>query len=196
VGQFWTNINMREKQGKYDQAIADLTSAIRLTPDDAQLYKYRSVDYEKIDQWRKAVADTTIAIRLAPTNANAYQYRADDLTWMGQDSQAFDDYAKALHIEPAHAGSVLGLAQLHFYRAEFRDALSGLDQYLASKHEVSWDAYAFVWRYLAATRLHVDGRSRLIEQTHSLKADEWPYPVIDFYLHRIDESTLLERASA
>jgi Flp pilus assembly protein TadD len=62
-------------EGKYDEAIAELTEAIRLQPDLARAYNARGYVYLLRRDNPHALADFDEAIRLSPGYTNAIQNR-------------------------------------------------------------------------------------------------------------------------
>jgi tetratricopeptide (TPR) repeat protein len=65
VGQGMKNC----EKGRFDQAIADFTQAIKLKPNDATLYDLRGVAYYAKGDNEKALADHEQAIKLDPKYA-------------------------------------------------------------------------------------------------------------------------------
>jgi tetratricopeptide (TPR) repeat protein len=55
--------------GKNNQAIEDLTEAIRLDPANADAYNNRGGAYRNIGEYNRAIADYTEGLRLAPNDA-------------------------------------------------------------------------------------------------------------------------------
>ncbi|HDR8934501.1 tetratricopeptide repeat protein [Burkholderia vietnamiensis] len=183
-----------ESLGRMEKAVADLSKAIDLQPDDADLYRSRALDYEQLDDWPKAIADMTKEIDLSPDNATAYRIRGDDLVWIGADAQAFADYAQALKLRPNYAVAVQSLAQLHFFRAEFSESIKAFNEYERIKGDDNWYPYAVIWRHLAATRINVDDSKQLNEAARALTNHDWPYPIVEYILGHMDETTLLQHA--
>ena len=70
--------------GKYDEAIAELTEAIRLQPDLARAYNGRGYVYLLKRDFQHALADFDDAIRLDPNYANAIANRATALRGLGK----------------------------------------------------------------------------------------------------------------
>jgi tetratricopeptide (TPR) repeat protein len=61
---------------RYDDAIADLNTAIELDSDNPELYTLRGQMYLYLYEWDSALADYNHAIELDPAYADAYYYRA------------------------------------------------------------------------------------------------------------------------
>src|SRR5262249_6666537 len=64
-----------EEEGKYAQAVADYTEAIRLDPRAADAYLHRGDAYFAQDDFDQAITDYDEAICLDPSLAVAYQHR-------------------------------------------------------------------------------------------------------------------------
>lgn len=69
-------------EGKYDEAVAELTEAIRLQPDLARAYNARGYAYLLARDFQHALADFDQALRLNPGYANAIQNRETTLSRM------------------------------------------------------------------------------------------------------------------
>jgi len=81
--------------GKYDNAIADFTEAIRLDPTSAFAYCLRAAAYCDKDDCDSAIADYTEAIRLKPEDAEAYYNRGLAYQEQGHHAEAESDFATA-----------------------------------------------------------------------------------------------------
>jgi len=85
---------------KYGLAIADLTEAIRLKPEDPAGYFCRGLAYLKKGEWDEAIADATTAIKLSPNHARAYLLRHHAYTAKGELRKAKADFGKAVRLRP------------------------------------------------------------------------------------------------
>jgi Tfp pilus assembly protein PilF len=59
----------------YQGAIKDLTEAIRLDPNNAELYLMRGFSYTYSGNFEKAIEDCNQALRISPNYADAYLFR-------------------------------------------------------------------------------------------------------------------------
>lgn len=82
------------------QAIADLTTAIRLRPGAADYHNWRAVNYRLSDDIDDAIRDYTEAIHLAPRWAVLYGNRANCWGYKGEYSKAVADCIKGLELDP------------------------------------------------------------------------------------------------
>jgi tetratricopeptide (TPR) repeat protein len=106
----------------YDQAIADLSEAIRRNPTEPAYYANRGSCWNRKQDWDKAVGDFNIALRLKPCYAS-YNNRAR--AWSGKKdyARALADYDEAIRLEPKSSQSYSGAAWLRATcpDARFRD---------------------------------------------------------------------------
>lgn len=59
------------REGSFQEAIAELDEAIRLDPEDAVLYNNRGFSYNNLGQYQRATQEFDEAIRLDPELADA-----------------------------------------------------------------------------------------------------------------------------
>jgi hypothetical protein len=93
------------RQGKYQQAIADITEAIRIDPTPrAFRFHSRALAYQGVGDLTRAIADFDEAIRLDP-EARSFRFyaRANALRDAGQYDRALADYETALKLAPTNA---------------------------------------------------------------------------------------------
>src|SRR5262249_54302075 len=93
------------RQGKYQQAIADITEAIRRDPTPrAFRFQSRAEAYQSLGDLTRAIADFDEAIRLDP-EARSFRFyaRANALRDAGQYDRALADYETALKLAPTNA---------------------------------------------------------------------------------------------
>ena len=63
-------------QGRYVEAIVELSEALRIAPGSATAYNARGFAWLKLHQLNRALDDLDQAIRLRPNYTNAYHNRA------------------------------------------------------------------------------------------------------------------------
>ena len=88
------------KNEEVDLAIADLTQAIKLEPDNSDAYAFRSVIYSSIWEPDNALADSNKAITLDPNNAVGYLARGIASL---RDKGRKDDFSQAIKLDPNFA---------------------------------------------------------------------------------------------
>jgi tetratricopeptide (TPR) repeat protein len=87
-------------RGKYDQAIAAYTDAIRLDPNHAMAYMNRANAYDNKGNFDMALADYDQAIRITPNNPLIYFNRGLAYAHKEDYVQARKDWEEALRINP------------------------------------------------------------------------------------------------
>ena len=82
--------------GRYDEAVADYTEAIRLKPDYAMAYHNRALAKTRHKDFDSAIVDFTEAIRLNSDYAEAYAHRGVAQAELGNIDEARSDLQIAL----------------------------------------------------------------------------------------------------
>jgi len=96
----------------FDGAIADITEAIRLEPDNCFAYYTRGLVYRGKNEFDAAIADFTKAIQLEPKDCHLYFYRGLTYACKNNKAMAISDLEMAVKIDPMYA--------------DYRDALDEL----------------------------------------------------------------------
>ncbi len=92
--------NARADAGALDEAIADLTSAIKLAPADSQSLIRRALVYIEKGNADAAINDYSAAIAARPRSAIAYNGRGHARLVKGDSGGAIQDFTKAIEISP------------------------------------------------------------------------------------------------
>lgn len=86
------------RRGYFERALQTLTSAIRIDPDNALLYRHRGEAYSKLGKHQSAIEDLSRAIRLDPRDGNAYRYRGVSFIELGQYGPAVQDLNESIRL--------------------------------------------------------------------------------------------------
>ena len=89
--------------GAYEEAIAEFTKAIQLSPNDARIYNDRGCVYHKMNRFPEAIEDFSKAIEIAPKDYAGYSGRGVVLVAQNQNDAALVDLNKALELKPDDA---------------------------------------------------------------------------------------------
>jgi len=89
-------------QQKYQDAIADLTEALKVNPQDVRTYEQRAAMEMKTKDYDKAVADYSQAIKLIPDDISNYLYRGYAYELKKDKKSAMADAESALKIDPTN----------------------------------------------------------------------------------------------
>src|SRR6188508_1992960 len=100
VSQSNTDINA----GNYDKAIASLSEAIRLNPDDQGLASFkRGIAYGSKGDYERAIADFSETVRLDPKSVLAFRNRGLAYDKKGEYDRAIADFSEAIRLDPKYA---------------------------------------------------------------------------------------------
>ncbi|RYG33014.1 MAG: hypothetical protein EON93_10290 [Burkholderiales bacterium] len=83
-----------------DAAVVTLTNALKLRPEDGELYKDRARAYVELKQWNEAGFDLDSAIQLSAGNAEAYRMRGYVLMKSNRLTDAWKDVETAMRLAP------------------------------------------------------------------------------------------------
>ena len=96
----------------YDKAIADYTTVMALSPNNAGVFINRAWAYHLEGRDTEALPDANKAVDLAPRSASIIETRAEIYEKLGQRDQAIEDYRAALRLDPDDGRSQQGLQRL------------------------------------------------------------------------------------
>lgn len=107
--------------GRYDEAVADITSVIDLFPNEADGYYERGHAHRGAGRVAEALADYGRAIDRNPP-LETYFNRAGLLCELGQEQDALADYDFVLELDPDHVDTLLNRAGIHYDRGDYDQA--------------------------------------------------------------------------
>jgi tetratricopeptide (TPR) repeat protein len=120
--------------GAYDEAIAEFTRAIQLSPKDARIYNDRGLVYQRTNRFPEAMEDFSKAIELAPKDYAGYSGRGATQVAQNQNDAALVDLNKALELKPDdlpplrwRASAYRGLKQYDLAIQDYTAVLSKTD---------------------------------------------------------------------
>jgi tetratricopeptide (TPR) repeat protein len=100
VSQSNTDINA----GNYDKAIATLSEAMRLNPNDQGLASFkRGIAYGSKGDYERAIADFSETVRLDPKSVLAFRNRGLAYEKKGDYDRAIVDFSEAIRLDPKYA---------------------------------------------------------------------------------------------
>ena len=89
--------------GKWDEAIADATQAMRTHPNEHRAFTLRGRAYHAKGDFERAAADLSEAIRIAPKHPEAYYSRALVYRRLGKQREMMADELKGREVDPSYA---------------------------------------------------------------------------------------------
>ncbi len=93
--------------GAPEAAVVTLTNALKLAPQDAELFKDRARAYLAMRKWADAGADLDRAIELSPGNAESYLMRGRALLKLKRYDDALKDAEQAMKQAPKNVDAVV-----------------------------------------------------------------------------------------
>jgi tetratricopeptide (TPR) repeat protein len=115
--------------GKYKEAIVDLSKAIQTRPDYGDAYYERGHAYYEIESFEQAIADFTRVIQLEPENPFAYYFRGDIYSaWLNQIDLGIVDMSEAVRLKPDFAQAYAGRGSAFRRKGNFAQAISDFQQ--------------------------------------------------------------------
>jgi tetratricopeptide (TPR) repeat protein len=129
--------------GQFEEAIADYTAALAISPTDAKIYHYRGISNKRIEKYKEAIADCTKAVRLNPDLAQAYNERGAAYSFLDDYDKAIQDYSTALRLSPGLAQAYRNRGSCYAHKGQYEDAIA---DYSAAIQINSADAKAFLKR--------------------------------------------------
>jgi tetratricopeptide (TPR) repeat protein len=87
-------------RGESDAAITNYNKALKVHPDNAEIYYKRGLVSHEICDYAGAIADYTQAININPNYAKAYNKRGFSRYQIGDYEAAIEDYTQAIRINP------------------------------------------------------------------------------------------------
>ena len=97
---------------KLQDAIADLSEAIKINPKDAGTYEQRAAMEMKMQQYDKALPDYSQAIKFNPNEIRNYLYRGYIYELQKDKKNAMADTESALKIDPTNQSALDRKARL------------------------------------------------------------------------------------
>ena len=177
-------------RGDCDGAQSDLDRALPLrAPDVHTLTFHAELDLCR-GRYEDAVRDAGEALALDPGYVNAIRLRSTARIYAGDYDGAMGDLRRA-HDEDPQPGDPRAFGAIQFMLGKYADSAA---TWAAATGDPTNASYYPLWRYLALRRAHpsVDASTILRQQSST----EWPRPVVDFYLGRIDSEALVAAAQA
>ena len=100
------------EQGKFPEAIADFTEAIKIKPDDADTYERRAYVYIQLKDYDKALADYTDSLKRDPKEVRVYLLRSYLYELKGDAKNGIGDCDAILKLDPRNQEAAARKARL------------------------------------------------------------------------------------
>jgi tetratricopeptide (TPR) repeat protein len=139
VAEFETRASRRYDEGRYDQAIADYTAALRIDPQLTSAMVNRGWAYSLKQDYETARADFDAALKLDPEMRGAYSGRGTCFREQGDYPTAIRDFTEAIRRDPEDADTYERRAKCYHELGRFDEALK--DRNRAVELAADWQVY-------------------------------------------------------
>ena len=186
-----------EDRGDWDEAIRLYSQAIAagdLSKENLAVVRYdRGIAYARKGEVDKAIADYDAAIGLRPDYVAAYHGRATAYRDKDMTEKAIADYNTAIRIAPddAFAYENRGRAFLHVGKVD-----AAIDDLAKAVSLEPTDSYAVLWLHFARRSAKQDDSGEFSQNAAKLAQKEWPAPLLDLFLGKVDPQAVHNAAGA
>lgn len=94
--------NQLYNDGKFREAIAEYTEAIKRNPQNYKVYSNRAACFQKLMEWQRGLEDCDKCLSIDPNFIKAYIRKGKIQHFLKQYHKALETYDKALEIEPSN----------------------------------------------------------------------------------------------
>jgi len=178
---------LRARQDNANGALSDLDAVIRIEPSNAVALSLRSSVHATLQNYEGALADAGAAIANGMRTAQMYLSRARLRRAQGDYVRAIEEYDEALKLDPRHQGALHARGHYLFYVSRFEAAENDFATLLAIRPS----GFDSIWLSLSRSRRGLDGNAVLEQGVAKLKDGEWPAPVLQHLLGRLDGEALI-----
>ncbi|MCC5640327.1 tetratricopeptide repeat protein [Nostoc sp. CHAB 5844] len=117
-------------KGEYTDAIANYNQALKLHPQDAEIYYKRGLSYYQLGDYEEAIADYSQAIQINLNDAKLYIKRGLANYQLGDYAAAIDDYSQAIRLNPNVAVAYKNRADARSHLGDNQGAIEDYTQAL------------------------------------------------------------------
>ena len=137
--EFETRASRRYDEGRYDQAIADYSAALRIDPKLTSAMVNRGWAYTLKNDFETAKADFDAALKIDPEMRGAYTGRGTSYREQGDHDQAIADFTEAIRRDATDADIYERRAKCYFELGRHEEALQ--DRNRAVELAPDWQVY-------------------------------------------------------
>jgi tetratricopeptide (TPR) repeat protein len=181
--------------GRLDLAIADYGHLLKIAPNDADTLFNRAWLYSMQGKYDAATDDLTKVLIAKPDDFETRLRRAGIAIQLGRNEDAIADCSRLLKIAPQSPVAFYNRGRAEYAKGDY-DAAAG-DFGAAVKNlegigNASLRAYATLRLALASAHAGKDTPPQVAALAKEVPQDQWPMPIVAFYLGSLGEDDLLQ----
>jgi lipoprotein NlpI len=169
---------------------AVVQSVVLTTAQRATALDNRSNAYSEKGDLDRALADDDEAIRLDPMRATAFNSRGFVFQKKGDYDKAIVDFDTAVELNPRFGSALANRGRAYQAKGDLRRAVADFARAVSGQPT---NPYPVLWLYLARARSGdaTTAAAELFANAERLKASQWPYAVVEFYLGQRSGAAML-----
>ena len=113
-----------DRLGKYQEAIAQFTEALRINPNFAEAHNNLGNVFDRLGKYQEAIAQYTEALRINPNFAEAHNNLGNVFDRLGKYQEAIAQYTEALRINPNFAEAHYNLGNVFDRLGKYQEAVA------------------------------------------------------------------------
>ncbi|AOV98065.1 lipoprotein NlpI [Edwardsiella hoshinae] len=166
-----------------------------LTDDErAQLLYERGVLYDSLGLRALARNDFSQALAIRPDMPEVFNYLGIYLTQAGNFDAAYEAFDSVLELDPTYSYARLNRGIALYYGGRYSLAQDDLQAFYQDDPN---DPFRSLWLYLAERELNQEQALEALSQRYNkANRSQWGWNIVEFYLGKISEKTLMERLQA
>ncbi|GKX56581.1 lipoprotein NlpI [Leminorella grimontii] len=169
-----------------------LASQVLSGDERAQLLYERGVLFDSLGLRALARNDFSQALLIRPDIPEAFNYLGIYLTQGGNFDAAYDAFDSVLELDPTYSYARLNRGIALYYGGRYELAQ---DDLLAFYHDDPNDPFRTLWLYLIERELNSSKAMKALSERYANaeRGKAWGWNIVEFYLGKISEKTLLSR---
>ncbi len=121
-GHCFRGVFLKDKLGRFNDAVADFDQAVRLFPTYDEAYAQRALAYQALGKFDQAQADYDRAIELRPKDAGLYYNRAHLFLQRSEFTRALEDCNATVHLAPQNPQAYELRATAYYVMGQYEKA--------------------------------------------------------------------------
>ena len=158
-------------ENRYEDAIADFDSAIKLAPKNSELYRRRGVAKNEMERYEDAIADFDTAIEINSNDWHAYYLRGKTKNEMERYEDAIADFDTAIEKSPNISFIYYLRGRAKYNLERYEDAIADFDTAIEKSPNIS---FIYYWRGRAKYNLY-EYADAIADYSASIRLKPDPY---------------------